>query len=332
MRIIVDAFGGDNAPLAVIKAAEKAVKELGVEIVLSGKEETIKNTANENNISLESIEIINADDIIDMHEDPKEILRSKSGSSMAVGLKALAEGHGDAFISAGSTGALIMGSTFIVKRIKGIKRAAFGSCLPTLNGGQFFLMDEGANVECRPEMLLQFGIMASVYVENVVGIKNPRVALLNVGAEDTKGTELQLEAYKLLKDSELNFIGNVEARDLMYGVADVVITDGFSGNIALKTIEGTAKAIMKMLKSAFTTNLKTKIAAALIMPQLKTIKDTMDYRKIGGAPVIGVRKPVFKAHGNSDEEAFFSAIKLLKSGVENDMVGKIENVLGKDKQ
>ena len=332
MKIIADAFGGDNAPLAVIEASVKASKELGIEMVLSGNEEIIKNTAKENNISLENIEIINADDVIDMHDDPKEVIRSKSGSSMAVGLKALAEGKGDAFISAGSTGALIMGSTFIVKRIKGIKRAAFGSCLPTLNGGQFFLMDEGANVECRPEMLLQFGVMASVYVENVVGIKNPRVALLNVGTEDTKGTELQLEAYKLLQNSNVNFIGNVEARDLMYGVADVVITDGFSGNIALKSIEGTAKAIMKMLKSAFTTNIITKIAAALVMPQLKVIKDTMDYRKIGGAPVIGVKKPVFKAHGNSDSEAFFNAIRLLKTGVENNMIEKIENVLGKEKE
>ena len=331
MRIIADAFGGDNAPLAVIEAAVKATSELGVEMVLSGNEEIIRNTAKDNNLPLDNIEILNADDVIGMHDDPKEVIRSKSGSSMAVGLKALAEGKGDAFISAGSTGALIMGATFIVKRIKGIKRAALGSCLPTINGGQFFLMDEGANVECRAEMLLQFGIMASVYVENIVGIKNPRVALLNVGTEDTKGGELQLEAYELLENSGLNFIGNVEARDLMNGVADVVVADGFSGNVALKSIEGTAKAIMKMLKTAFMTNLKTKVAAALVMPQLSVIKNAMDYKKIGGAPIVGVKKPVFKAHGNADCETFFSALKLLKTGVENNMVEKIEDVLGKDK-
>ncbi len=327
MKIIADAFGGDNAPLSVLKGCELATSEYGVDIVLAGNEAEIKKCASENNINIEGMEIIHADEIFSMHDNPKDIIKSKSNTSMAVGLKALAEGKGDAFISAGSTGALVMGSTFIVKRIKGVKRAAFGSAIPTVKGKYFFLMDEGANVDCRPEMLLQFGIMASCYTENVMGVKNPTVGLLNIGVEDSKGGELQQEAYKLLKDAPINFVGNVEARDLMSGVCDVVVADGFSGNIALKTTEGVASSVMKLIKGVFYKNLITKIAALLVLPHMKSVKDMMDYKKIGGAPVIGVKKPVFKAHGNSDAEAFKSAIGLAKASVENNFIEKLENNL-----
>ncbi len=244
MRIIVDAFGGDNAPLEILKGSAEALLELeDVQITLVGSEDKIKECAKENAISLEGLEIIDAPDVMSMHDNPREIIKSKSQTSMAVGLKSLADGKGDAFISAGSTGALVFGSTFIVKRIKGIKRAALGSFIPTLSGEHFFLMDEGANADCRPEMLLQFGIMAEAYFKSVKGKENPTVGLLNIGTEDTKGGQLQLEAFQLLKNSPLNFIGNVEARDLMSGVCDIVITDGFSGNICLKTIEGTASGL-----------------------------------------------------------------------------------------
>ncbi len=327
MKIIADTFGGDNAPFAVLKGCEMAAAEYGIEIILAGNEQEIKKCASENNINIEGMEIIHADEIFSMHDNPKDIIKAKSNTSMAVGLKALAEGVGDAFISAGSTGALVMGSTFIVKRIKGVKRAAFGSALPTTKGKYFFLMDEGANVDCRPEMLLQFGIMASCYVENVMGIENPTVGLLNIGVEDSKGGELQLEAYKLLKDAPINFIGNVEARDLMSGVCDVVVADGFSGNVALKMAEGVASSVMKMIKGVFYKNIITKIAALLVLTHMKSVKDMMDYKKIGGAPVIGVKKPVFKAHGNSDAEAFKSAIGLAKSSVENNFIDKLENNL-----
>lgn len=327
MKIIVDAFGGDNAPLAILKGSEMAIKEYDIDIILSGDKEKIEECAKENNISLDKMEIIDTPDVISMHDDPRTIIKSKSNSSMAIGLKALSEGKGDAFISAGSTGALVFGSTFIVKRIKGVKRAAFGSAIPTVKGDYFFLMDEGANVDCRPEMLLQFGIMASTYVECVYGIENARVGLLNIGTEDTKGGQLQQEAYKLLEKAPLNFIGNVEARELMNGVCDVVVADGFSGNVCLKLIEGVAMSMMKLIKGVFMANLKSKIAAAMVMPGMKKLKKLMDYTEIGGAPVIGVTKPVFKAHGNSNEVAFKNAIGNAILSVESNMIEKLTEKL-----
>lgn len=327
MKIIADAFGGDNAPFSVIEGCIKAKEKYSLDIVLCGDEEEIRKAAKDANLDITDFEILNAESVITMHDDPKDVIKAKRNSSMAVGLDALAQGKADGFISAGSTGALVIGSTFLIKRIKGVKRAALGSEIPTITGKHFFLMDEGANVDCRAEMLLQFGIMSSIYVENTKGIKNPRVGLLNVGTEDTKGGELQLAAYKLLKESGINFIGNVEARDLMSGVCDVVVADGFSGNIYLKSAEGTASTILKMLKTAFTASLKTKIAAMLIMPQLKTLKETMNYKNVGGAPIIGVKKPVFKAHGNSDGEAFCNAIGKLVSYTKGDVVGKLEKAI-----
>lgn len=324
MKIIVDAFGGDNAPLEIIKGSAEAVSEFeDIEIILTGSEEKIRECAKENNISLDRMEIIDAPDIMTMHDNPKEIIKSKSQTSMAVGLKALSESKGNAFISAGSTGALVFGSTFIVKRIKGIKRAALGSFIPTLKGEHFFLMDEGANADCRPEMLLQFGIMAEAYFKGVKGKENPTVGLLNIGTEDTKGGQLQLEAYELLKNSSLNFIGNVEARDLMTGVCDIVVSDGFSGNICLKSIEGTAAGLMKMIKGVFKKSLKNKLAAGLVLSDMSEVKKAMDYTEVGGAPIIGIQKPVFKAHGSSNAKAIKNAIKIAATCVES---GMIENI------
>ncbi len=327
MRIIADAFGGDNAPKAIIEGCAKAAEKFGVDITLVGNEDAIKNCANEYGINVSSMEIIHTDGVISMHDDPKDVLKKKADSSMSVGLRALAAGEGDAFLSAGSTGALVLGSTFLVKRIKGIKRVAFGSEIPTVTGNRFFLMDEGANADCRPEMLLQFGIMSSLYMQHVLGIEKPRVGLLNIGTEDTKGGETQLAAYKLLKDSQLNFIGNIEARELMNGVCDVAVADGFSGNICLKAMEGTAMAMMGMLKTAFTSSAKTKLAAAMVMPQLKKIKSLMNYKEIGCAPIIGVKKPVFKAHGNSDAEAFCNAIGKCSAFVNAGIPQKLEQAL-----
>lgn len=330
MRIIADAFGGDNAPKAIIEGCAAAVKKYGVEITLVGDENAIKASAAENGIDISKMDIIHSDSVVTMHDDPKAVLKAKADSSMAVGLKALAEGRGDGFISAGSTGALVVGSTFLVKRIKGIKRVAFGSEIPTVTGKKFFLMDEGANADCRPEMLQQFGVMASLYVRYVLGIENPRVALLNIGTEDSKGGDLQLQAYKLLEQSQLNFIGNVEARELMNGVCDVAVADGFSGNICLKSMEGTAMSMMGLLKKAFGSSLKTKLSAALVMPQLREIKNLMDYREIGCAPIIGVKKPVFKAHGNSDTQAFCNAIGKCMAFINADIPEKLENALKKE--
>ena len=233
VKVIVDAFGGDNAPLEVIKGCERAVRELGVSIILTGKEQEIRACAEKNGLSLDGIEIVHTDDVFDIHEEPKEIIKSGKGTSMAVGLSLLAEGRGDAFVSAGSTGALVMGATFIVKRIKGIRRIAPSPVLPG-DKGSFILLDAGANTDCRPEMLVQFAVMGSAYMENVLGVKSPKVALLNIGSEETKGRELEVEAYKLLEQSGLDFVGNIEARDMPKGDVQVVVTDGFTGNIALK--------------------------------------------------------------------------------------------------
>ena len=307
-KIIVDAFVGDNAPLSVIQGCADAIKEYGVEITLCGNEEIIKNVAKENNISLEGMSIIHTEEVFDMHTDPSEIIKSGKNTSMAVGLSALANGEGDGFVSAGSTGALLVGATFIVKRIKGIKRPAIATTVPAPDG-LFLLLDSGANVECRPEMLYSFAVMGSTYMQKVVGIENPRIGLLNVGVEDTKGDTLRLETYQLLRNSEMNFVGNIEAREVPNGACDVLVCDGFSGNVVLKLFEGLAKSFFKLLKRTFLSGLKNKIGAALLKKDVYAIKKSLDASEQGGAPLLGVTKPVIKAHGSSDAKAIKNAIR-----------------------
>lgn len=310
MRVIVDAFGGDNAPLEIIKGAAEAAAEYKVGISLVGREAEIRRVAGENGISLEGIAIVDAPDVIGMEDEPKSILREHKNCSMAEGLRRLAAGEGDAFVSAGSTGALIMGATFLVKRIKGVSRAALAPLMPG-DKGPFMLIDSGANVECRPEMLLQFAHMGSIYMSSVLGNGKPaRVGLVNVGTEDTKGGELQHEAFALLRESGLNFVGNIEARDIPANAADVVVADGFTGNVILKMMEGTADVIMRNVKGIFLTNLRTKIAALLVKPYLKDFKKKMDTSEYGGAPLLGVSKPVIKTHGNSKAPAVKNAIRV----------------------
>lgn len=322
MKIIVDAFGGDNAPLSVLEGSALAVKEYGVEILLTGDEKKIKDCADANNISLEGIKILHADDIMDMHDDPTEIVKSKKNTSMAVGLKALADGEGDAFVSAGSTGALVVGGSLIVKRIKGIKRVALASFIPGKNNN-YLMLDIGANADCRPEMLYQFGIMGSVYMEKVDGRKNPTVGLLNIGTEDTKGSELYKESYALLKEAPVNFVGNVESREIPKGDVDVVVADGFTGNIALKLIEGVSLTMFSMIKNVLYRNIKNKIGALLIKKGLYEIKAKSDYTEIGGAPLLGTRKPVFKAHGSSNGKAIKNAIGKAAAFAQNGVIEKI---------
>lgn len=326
MKIILDAFGGDNAPLAALDGAQQAVKEYGVEIIAVGDIEKMKKVCGENNISTQNIEFLQADDVFDMHEDPMDIVKKRKTTSMHVALKALADGMGDAVVSAGSTGALLMGATFIVKRIKGIKRAALGTVMPCENPKGFMLMDCGANSEVRPEMLNQFAVMASVYMEKVAGIENPRVALLNNGAEDTKGTPTHVEAHKLMAaNKRINFIGNIEGRYVMNNIADVVVADGFSGNIALKTSEGVASFMNKMLKGMFKKNAKTMLAALLLKNELKEFKAKLDYTEYGGAPILGASKGVIKAHGSSNAKAFKNAIRQAKIYAENNISEIIAN-------
>ena len=331
MKIIVDAFGGDNCPHEVVKGCALAVEKLDIDIVLTGIESEIRKCAEENNISLNRMEIVHCDEVITMEDEPNSVLKTKKNSSMAVGIRLLNEGKGDAFISAGNSGALCVGATLGIKRIKGIKRPAFAPVIPTETGSAM-LLDGGANVDCRPEMLYQFALMGSVYMERVMKVNNPRVGLGNVGTEDHKGTELYRETYKMLKNSSLNFIGNVEGRDISKGVCDVVVCDGFTGNMVLKTYEGVAITMMKLMKHMFTDSVKGKMAAALLMKDLKGIKERFDYNKYGGAPILGASKPVFKAHGDSKAETMFNAIKLSTEYVSANAIAEITAALSGEKR
>lgn len=322
MNIIVDAFGGDNAPLEIIKGSVDAKNEYGIDITFVGNEEIIRNVAKENEINIDGIRIVHADSVISQNEAGTEVLKSKKDSSMAVGLKLLHDGEGDAFVSAGNSGALCVGATLIVKRIKGIKRPAFAPIIPTVEGGTM-LIDSGANVECKPQMLYQFAVMGSIYMNKVMGVENPRVGLANVGSEPHKGGELQLKTYELLSDSKLNFVGNIEGRDMPVGGCDVFVTDGFTGNMILKTYEGVAEALMTKIKGVFNKNVKTKLAAAMVYSDLKEMKKSIDYNEYGGAPIIGCAKPVFKAHGSAKAKTFKNAIRLTKEYVEQNIIESI---------
>ena len=319
MKIIIDAFGGDNAPLCVLQGARAAIDEYGVEIMLCGDEQKIKKCAEDNGIDMSGMEIKHADDVMDMHDEPNSILKSKSNTSMAVGLKALSENEGDAFVSAGSTGAVLVGATFIAKRIKGIKRPAIGTIMPGTDK-PYLLIDAGANINCRSDMLMQFATLGSVYMNRFLGIENPTVGLLNNGAEDSKGGDVLVETYAMLKESNLNFIGNVEARDVPKGACDVLVADGFAGNIVLKLTEGLASAFMGMFKETLMSSFVTKIAGLIIKPKLKNQMKKLDYSEYGGAPIIGVRKPVIKAHGSSNAKAFKNAIRQAKLIVESKVI------------
>lgn len=326
MKIVVDGFGGDNAPLAVLQGCALAADEYKIPIAITGDVNIMKKVALENQVDISKLELVQADSVIDIEEDPTEITKSKSDSSMAVAFKMVATGEADVFVSAGSTAAIVVGASLIVKRIKGIKRAALAPIIPTVNGC-YMLMDGGANVDCRPEMLLHFGLMGSAYMKQIMGVKNPRVGLANIGAEETKGGELQLKAYELLKKAPINFTGNIEARDIPLGGCDVVVADGFSGNIILKLTEGMGKLISAKLKEIFMSGLLSKIAALFVMKKIKAFKSSMDYTEYGGAPLMGVRKPVIKAHGSSNAVAFKNAVRQAILFTENDVIGEIEGHL-----
>lgn len=323
MRIAIDAMGGDNAPREIVKGAAQAL-EYGQEIVLIGDSEQIMKIAEEEKLDLSAVEIIHTGSVMTYDDDSKAVLKAKKDSSMGIGLTMLAEGKADAFVSAGPTGALYMGGTFIVKRIRGVSRPALASVIPSAEGS-FLLIDCGANAECRPDALLQFGIMGSLYMQRVMNVDSPRVGLANNGAEPSKGTPLQQEAYALLQaDKTINFIGNVEGRDIPLGACDVAVTDGFTGNLILKTIEGLASAMFKKLKPVFYKNIFTKLAAAVLKPGLSEFKDTMNASKYGGAPIIGLTKPVIKAHGNSDAEAIKNAVRQAVAWHESGVTKEIE--------
>jgi glycerol-3-phosphate acyltransferase PlsX len=323
LNIIIDAMGGDNAPEAPLEGAALAVKEYGVRVTAVGDGVKIKAAAAGLGLSMEGIEVVHAADVVGMDEEATDVLRKKPDSSLAVALRLLAEGKGGALVSAGSTGALLVGATLVVKRIRGIKRAALGMVMP---GGKkpWLLRDCGANAECRPEQLVQFAVMGSAYMEKVMGVASPTVALVNNGAEETKGTQLQLEAYPLLKNSGLGFTGNIEARDIPMGDADVVVCDGFTGNIILKQTEGVAKMFSGMIKQMFYKSAKSKLAGLLMKGALADFKKSFDYTEYGGAPLLGIKKPVIKAHGSSNANAIKNAVRQAKTCAEKDVAGAIE--------
>ena len=328
MKIIIDAMGGDNAPAGIVEGAVLAAKEQGVDILLVGIEEQVraclKDCGAEND---PRISVANASEVIDMHDDPSRAVRVKRDASMTVALNLLAAGEGDAVVSAGSTGALLTGATLIAKRIRGIRRAALAPVLPNVDKG-VVLIDCGANVECTPEYLLQFAYMGSFYSRNILGVGNPRVALLNNGAEDSKGGELQKGAYVLLKSAHeagrINFVGNTEARDVFSGDVDVIVTDGFSGNVLLKGIEGTARFLMVKMKEAMLSTFKSKIGAALVAGEVRKLKKLFDTDEVGGTAMLGIAKPVIKAHGSAGAKAISSAVRQAKQFIESGVVAEIE--------
>ncbi len=335
MKIILDAMGGDHAPEAPVLGAVEAAKAYGTKITLVGRGEEILDVLRKAGIQdlPSGIEISNADDVVDMHDDPASVIHKRKNSSMVLGLKMLADGNGDAFVSAGSTGALLTGATLIVKRVKGIRRAAMGPAMPNKTGGKTVILDCGANAECTPEFLLQFGLVGSLHAKKTYGIENPRVGLLNIGTEDSKGTPLQKQAYALLKEAGerglINFVGNVEARDVPLGAVDVVVCDGFAGNVLLKSIEGTAMFMGSLMSKMFKKNLLSKLAAMLVMKDIKAFKKLLDYREIGGTEFLGICKPVIKAHGSSDMIAFRNAIRQAELAASADNSAELEQGLQK---
>ncbi len=332
MKIIVDAMGGDNAPMEIVKGAIQAVEEVGAEIILVGNAEAILRCVQELGLQNlpKGLEIANASDVVTMEDDPARAVRDKKDSSMAVMLYKLRDGEADAAVSAGSTGALLSGATLVVKRVRGIRRAALAPILPSRTGG-CILIDCGANSECSSEYLQQFAYMGKVLAQSYLGRKDPRIGLLNIGAEDTKGGPLQKETFALLsrdaREGKLNFVGNVEARDVFNGVCDVLVTDGFSGNVMLKAIEGTAIYMGDGLKQVFYKNGLSKLAGALVKGGLKDFKKSMDYTEVGGTVFLGINKPVVKAHGSSNAKAICSAIRQASKLASADLAGELSALL-----
>ena len=329
MKIIVDAMGGDNAPQAIVQGALDAHKQHGVDILLVGRAADVLRAVEacgEKTLPA-GVELKDASEVVEIADDPATAFKMKKDSSLTVGLNLLKAGEGDAFVSAGSTGALLSGATLLVKRIRGIRRAAMGPVIPVL-GGKAILCDCGANAECTPEYLMQFAYLGNYYAKRVLGVEKPRVALLNIGAEEEKGDALRHETYALLQaaseEGRLHFTGNIEASDVMMGGADVVVADGFTGNVMLKSLEGTGKFLLKELKKMFLSSTKTKLAAAMVKSDMADMKKLLDPSEIGGTPFLGISRPVIKAHGSSDARAICNAVLRAKEYAESGFIADIE--------
>ena len=327
IKIAVDAMGGDNAPQALIEGAYIALEEFdNIEIQLYGKQEAMAPFLKDH----ARLTVVQCEEVVEMNDDPARAVRRKKDSSMARMLEAVTNGEADACLSAGSTGALMAGGLFKVGRIEGVARPALATTLPTLNGDGFLMLDLGANADAKPEYLQQYAIMGDIYAKKVRGLSSPRIGLLNIGTEEKKGNDLTKGAFELISSADFNFVGNIEAREILNGVSDVVVTDGFTGNMILKTIEGTAGAMFSMLKDAFTANVKSKVAYVLVKDGLKNIKNTLDYSEYGGACLFGLKAPVIKAHGSSNARAVFSAIRQARLMVEHDVCQTIAETIAKN--
>ena len=340
MKIIVDAMGGDFAPLAPVKGALMAHEKYGADIILAGRRADILKAAQQCGCKAlpAGVEIADASEVVEICDDPATAFKQKKDSSLTVGLTLLRDGRADGFVCAGSTGALLAGATLLVKRIRGLRRAALAPTIPTAKG-KAVLIDCGANAECTVEYLLQFAYLGSYYAHKVLGIENPRVALLNIGAEESKGDELRREAYRKLKETgeagHLNFIGNIEAKEAMLGECDVIVADGYSGNIMLKTVEGTGKLLSIKLREMLTHSAGTKLAALLLKGQLGDFKKMLDANEVGGTALLGISKPVIKAHGSASELGFCNAVRqameVAQSGIIGDITQNIDKMrIGKE--
>ncbi len=327
MRIAVDAFGGDNAPGEIVKGAVMAVNKFGCNVILVGDSETISGLLENETYPKEKITVKHASEVIENDDKATLSIRKKKDSSMVVALTLVKDGEADAVVSAGNTGAYLTGAFTVLGRIKGIKRPALAPCMPNKNG-MSVIIDSGANVDCKPEYLVQFAHMGSIYSENVFGVKSPKVGLVNIGVEEGKGNALVKETYALLKEEkDINFLGNLEAREIPSGKADVIVCDGFSGNIVIKLIEGVAITLFDMLKGVFYKSYISKIATLILKPGLKTVKKSMDASEYGGAPLLGVNGAVIKAHGNSNAKSIHNAIKYAMIFAETNVNEKIKEYL-----
>lgn len=323
MRIAIDAMGGDNAPRSVVEGAILAAKQYSdIEIILVGKEEEIKNYLTSDIPS--NISIVNANEVILTEDEPVKAVRRKKDSSLVVASQLVKDGKADAVITAGNTGAFMTAGLLVAGRIKGIERPALAPVLPTTGKNGVLVLDVGANMDPTPEQLVQYALMGKIYAEQVLGIEKPRVGLLNVGVEDTKGNELIKKTFPLLKEQPINFVGNIEAREINSGVCDVLVCDGFTGNVVLKLTEGLASTIFQILKVELTRNLKSKLAALVLKPGLKNIKKQMDYSEVGGAPLLGVNGAFIKAHGSSDAKAIMNAVRQARTFLKNQVLEKFE--------
>ena len=325
MRIILDGMGGDNAPGAIVEGAVLASKEIDHEIVIIGKEEIINQELKKYKYNNDKITVADAREVISNDEAPVRAVRSKKDSSIVKGINMVKNGDGDIFISAGSTGALLSGGLFILGRIQGIDRPALASIYPIVGGDPSLLVDAGANAECKPNNLLEFGMMGNIYMEKVIGRPSPRVGLVNIGTEAAKGSTLTKAAYELLEQSDMNFVGNVEAREVPKSACDVIVCDGFTGNVVLKLTEGLAWNILQVIKKKFTDGVKAKLGAALLIDKLGELKKEFDYSEYGGAPILGVKGPIVKMHGSSSANAVKNTILKGIPFVEENVVETIQN-------